>query len=188
VLLAVAVSSALLVIPVGAANGWSHAIGTPKLVFGIQAEGTVSAPMVVVSLAGADGRPMDFFLALPKTVAAEVSRHIVRHEFNENAVEDARMRALAALAALKEQDVAEMLAPLIHHSNLQTYLRNLKFGLARVVREASHPSGKEVEAFYRTNGSGLRFLTGIRIGKKEFEFAPSEPQSRVLSGFFARGG
>lgn len=184
----VTVFTLLAATTVGAVNGWSHAVGTPRLVFGVQSEGAVSAPMVVVSLAGADGKVMDFYLALPETVAAEVSRHIVRHEFDERAVEDARMRALAELAALKEQDVEEMLAPLSHHSNLQTYLRNLKFALARVVREASHPSGEEVEAFYRTNGSGLRLLTGLRIGKKEFEFAPSEPESRLFSGLFAKGG
>jgi hypothetical protein len=178
----------LAAIPVGAANGWSHATGTPRLVFGVQAEGAVSAPMVVVSLASSDGRLMDFYLALPETVAAEVSRHIVRNTFDDNAVEDARMRALAALAALKEEDVEEMLAPLSRHSNLQTYLRNLKFALARVVREASHPSGEEVEAYYRTSGSGLHLLTGLRIGKKEFDFTPSEPESRLLSGFFAQGG
>jgi preprotein translocase subunit Sss1 len=186
--LGVALSTSLVEVPVCAANGWSRAIGTPQLVFGVQAEGLVSAPMLVVSLAGADGSPMDFYLALPEPVAAEVSRHIVRHAFDEHAVEDARMRALAALAALKAEDVQEMLAPLIHHSNLQSYLRNVKFALARVVREASRPTGEEVEAYYRINGSGLRFLTGLRIGKRQFEFTPPEPDARLLSGFFAQGG
>lgn len=186
--LGIAVSTMLAAMPVDAANGWSSAVGIPQLVFGVKAEGAVSAPMLVVSLAGADGSPMDFYLALPETVAAEVSRHIVRHAFNDEAVEDARMRALAALAALTEEDVIEMLAPLSHHSNLQSYLRNLKFALARVVREASNPSGAEVVAYYRVNGSGLRFLTGLRIGKKEFEFTPIDSESRLFSSLFAQGG
>jgi hypothetical protein len=142
--------------------------------------------MLVVSLAGKDGSPMDFYLALPETVAAEVSRHIVRQAFDDQAVENARMRALAALGALKEEDVEEMLAPLSRYSNLQLYLRNVKFALARLVREASNPSGQQVEAYYRINGAGLRLLTGLRIGRREFEFAPAHGSSRRLSALFAQ--
>jgi hypothetical protein len=167
---------------------WERVTGAPKLVFGVQSAGLVSAPMVVVSLLAHDGETMDFFLALPETVAAEVSRHIVRQAFDPRMVDDARMRALAALASLKPEDVGVMLAPLSQHNNLQTYLRNLKFALARVVREASQPSGQEVEAFYRVNGSGLRLLTGLRIGKREFEFSPREPQAHLLTSLLARPG
>jgi len=167
---------------------WERVTGAPQLVFGVQSAGLVSAPMVVVSLLGRDGKPMDFYLALPKTVAAEVSRHIVRQAFDPQMVDDARMRALAALASLRPEDVGEMLAPLSQHNNLQTYLRNLKFALARVVREASQPSGQEVEAYFRVNGSGLRLLTGLRIGKREFEFSPHESESHRFTSLLARPG
>jgi len=177
-----------------AAHGWAAEVhwermtGAPQLVFGVQSAGLVSAPMVVVSLLGHDGKTMDFFLALPETVAAEVSRHIVRQAFDPRMVDDARMHALAELANLKPEDVGAMLAPLSQHSNLQTYLRNLKFALARVVREASQPSGQEVEAYYRVNGSGLRLLTGLRIGKREFEFSPHDSESHLFTSLLARPG
>jgi len=167
---------------------WESVTGAPQLVFGVQSAGLVSAPMVVVSLLGHDGKTMDFYLALPETVAAEVSRHIVRQAFDPQMVDDARMHALAELANLRPEDVGAMLAPLSKHSNLQTYLRNLKFALARVVREASQPSGQEVEAYYRVNGSGLRLLTGLRIGKREFEFSPHDSESHRFTSLLARPG
>ena len=171
-----------------AQSHWEEAAGTPQLVFGVHTEGLVSAPMLVVSLRGQDGKPMDFFLALPETVAAEVSRHIVRQAFDPAVVDDARMRALAALANLTPEDVGVMLAPLSHHNNLQAYLRNLKFALARVVREASRPSGQQVEAYYRVNGSGLRILTGIRIGKREFDFSPRKADTSLLLSLLEHRG
>jgi hypothetical protein len=183
-----------MVLLLAAAHGWAGEVhwgsikGAPQLVFGVQSSGLVSAPMVVVSLVDHEGRTIDFFLALPETVAAEVSRHIVRQTFDPQMVDDARMRALAALGALKPEDVGTMLAPLRQHNNLQTYLRNLKFALARVVREASRPSGQEVEAFFRVNGSGLRLLTGLRIGKREFEFSPRGPEAHLFTSLLARTG
>lgn len=167
---------------------WERVIGEPRLVFGVHSEGLVSAPMVVVSLRAKDGKTLDFYLALPETVAAEVSRHIVRQAFNPEVVDDARMHALAELASLAPEDVGAMLAPLRQHNNLQSYLRNLKFALVLVVREASHPSGQEVEAFYRVNGSGLRLLTGLRIGKREFEFSPRGPEAHLFTSLLAREG
>jgi len=45
-----------------------------------------------------------------------------------------------------------------------------------------------VEAFYRVNRSGLRLLTGLRIGKREFEFSPHEPEAHLITSLLARPG
>jgi len=167
-----------------AAGEWQQTVGQPEVVFGV--ENTTRVPLLVVRAHTDAGENTDFFIALPATVAAEVSRYIVGHTFSEAIVEQAQLRAAVEVAQLSIGEISAMSDPFVRHGARQSYLRNLKFGLARLVREASRPSGKSVVFFFQPSASGLQMLTGLEVGGHRFDFGPrpaaETPQRRHVDG------
>ena len=167
-----------------AAAEWQQTSGQPEVVFGV--ENTARVPLLVVRVHTAAGENTDFFIALPATVAAEVSRYIVGHTFSEAVVEQAQLRAAVEVAALSTGEITTMSDPFVRYGARQSYLRNLKFGLARLVREAARPSGKSVVFFSKPSASGLQMLTGLEVGGHRFDFGPrpkpEPPQRRHVDG------
>ncbi len=161
-----------------AAGGeWLQTAGQPEVVFGV--ENTARVPLLVVRAHTEAGENTDFFIALPATVAAEVSRYIVGHTFSEAVVEQAQLRAAVEVAQLSMGEINTLQDPLVRHGARQSYLRNLKFGLVRLVREAARPSGKSVVFFSRPSKAGLQMLTGLEVGGHRFDFGPRpEPTQR----------
>ncbi|RMF82867.1 MAG: hypothetical protein D6739_08040 [Nitrospirae bacterium] len=163
--------AAVLVLGASApAVGWQRLAAKPVVIFGVETKAGV--PLLVVRVKTDGGRTEDLFLALPRTVAAEVSRYIVRRAFPERQVEDAQLQAVVEVAALQQPEIDRMLDPLVRHGARQSYLRNVKFGLARLVREASRPTGAPVVFYTERSASGARLLTGVEVGRHRFEFGP----------------
>ncbi len=176
---------ALVMAGTPAAGGeWLQAVGRPEVVFGV--ENTARVPLLVVRAKLDAGKNTDFFIALPATVAAEVSRYIVGRTFSEAVVEQAQLRAAVEVAQLSIGEINTLSDPLVRHGARQSYLRNLKFGLARLVREAARPSGKSVVFFFQPSKAGLQMLTGLEVGGHRFDFGPrpaAEPsQHRHVDG------
>jgi len=166
-------------VPAAAAE-WQQVVGQPEVVFGVETAARV--PLLVVRAHTEAGENTDFFIALPATVAAEVSRYIVGHTFSETIVEEAQLRAAVEVAALSTGEISSMSDPFVRHGARQSYLRNLKFGLARLVREAARPSGTPVVFFFQPSQTGLQMLTGLEVGRHRFDFGPRpapEPRRHV---------
>jgi len=172
-----------------AATEWQQVVGQPEVVFGV--ENTARVPLLVVRAHTEAGENTDFFIALPATVAAEVSRYIVGRTFSEAMVEQAQLRAAVEVAALSTGEITTMSDPFVRHGARQSYLRNLKFGLARLVREAAKPSGKSVVFFFQSSTSGLQMLTGLQVGNHRFDFGPrpdtETPRRRHVDGSRTHG-
>lgn len=168
---------------------WLQAVGRPEVVFGV--ENTARVPLLVVRAHTEAGENTDFFIALPATVAAEVSRYIVGRTFSEAVVEQAQLRAAVEVAQLSMGEINTLQDPLVRHGARQSYLRNLKFGLARLVREAAKPSSQSVVFFFQPSETGLQMLTGVDVGGHRFDFGPRpEPETssrRHIDGSRDRG-
>jgi len=160
----------LLTTPAAVADEWRQVEGRPAVVFGV--ESAAGVPLLVVRVHTQVGDFSDFFIALPAPVAAEVSRYIVGGAFPEAVVEDAQLRAAVEVAVLSSDEITAMSDPFVRHGARQSYLRNLKFGLARLVHEAATPSSELVVFFFQPSHSGLQMLNGIDVGGHRFDFGP----------------
>ncbi len=172
-----------------AAGDWQRVVGWPEVVFGV--ETTARVPLLVVRAHTVEGNDTDFFIALPATVAAEVSRYIVGRTFSEDLVERAQLRAAVEAATLSSGEIAAMRDPFVRYGARQSYLRNLKFGLVRLVREAAGTSGSSVVFFFQPSQAGLQMLTGLEVGGHRFDFGPrpeeETPVRRHVGGDRERG-
>lgn len=126
-----------------------------------------------------DSPPTDFLLALPETVADEMSRLIFRKKgsFPEDDVSAAQVRTQAAFKKIeddseREKVIGDMLQPTTKHSNLQGFLRAVKFGMARCSTAAAN--GDRVTLYYEINGEGIAVLTGVVVAKHAFDFRGSK--------------
>jgi hypothetical protein len=146
--------------------------GTPALVYGNRVElagQTEKTCVIMIEITAADGSRQKAYLAIPKNAASEISRFICNQKYSEGLVDQAEVDCALALAQLSNEDIADMIAPLHYQGNLQYYLKSLKFGLARLVKEVRQKSSQPVSLFCRVNEKGVNMLVGFEIGRHTYD-------------------
>jgi hypothetical protein len=146
--------------------------GVPTLVYGNRVElagQTDKTCVIMIEITATDGSRQKAYLAIPKTAASEISRFICKQTYAEGLVEQAEIDCALALARLSDEDITEMIAPLHSKGNLQFYLKNLKFGLARLVKQIDRQKDEEVTLHCRVNAQGLNMLVGFDVGNHTYD-------------------
>jgi hypothetical protein len=146
--------------------------GIPALVYGNRVElagQTDKTCVIMIEITAADGSRQKAYLAIPKNAASEISRFICNQKYAEGLVDQAEVDCALALAQLSDEEIAEMIAPLHYQGNLQYYLKSLKFGLARLVKEVQQKSSEPVSLFCRVNDQGVNMLVGFEIGRHTYD-------------------
>lgn len=146
--------------------------GIPALVYGNRVElagQTDKTCVIMIEITTAGGQRQKAYLAIPKNAASEISRFICKQRYAEGLVEQAEVDCALALAQLSDEDIAEMIAPLAYKGNLQFYLKSLKFGLARLVKQIENQQHEPVALHCRVNGQGVNMLVGFQIGNHTYD-------------------
>ena len=125
--------------------------------------------VIMIEITAADGSRQKAYLAIPKNAASEISRFICKQKYGEGLVEQAEVDCALALAQLSDEDIAEMIAPLQHKGNMQFYLKSLKFGLARLVKQIERQEHEEVTLHCRVNDQGVNMLVGFDVGRHMYD-------------------
>jgi hypothetical protein len=146
--------------------------GTPALVYGNRVElagHSGKTCVIMIEITAADGSRKKAYLAIPTNAASEISRFICKQSYAEGLVERAEFDCALALTQLSDAEIAEMIAPLQYRGNLHFYLKSLKFGLARLVKEVQRKSTEPVSLFCRVNDKGVNMLVGFEVGKRTYD-------------------
>lgn len=146
--------------------------GIPTLVYGNRVELAGQADktcVIMIEITTTDGHQAKAYLTIPKTAASEISRFICNQRYADGLVEQAEVDCALALAQLTDAEIADMIAPLHSKGNLQFYLKSLKFGLARLVREIGQPQPEPVTLHCRVNEKGINMLVGFDIGRHTYD-------------------
>jgi len=146
--------------------------GVPSLVYGNRVElagHTGKTCVIMIEITAADGSRQKAYLAIPKNAASEISRFICNQRYGEGLVEQAEVDCALALAQLSDEDIDEMISPLEHKGNMQFYLKSLKFGLARLVKQIERQEREEVSLHCRVNDQGLNMLVGFDVGGHRYD-------------------
>jgi hypothetical protein len=146
--------------------------GVPALVYGNRVELAGQSDktcVIMIEITAADGSRKKAYLAIPKNAAREISRFICNQKYATGLVDQAEVDCALALAQLTNEEIAEMIAPLHYQGNLQFYLKSLKFGLARLVREVREKNPQPVSLFCRVNDQGVNMLVGFEIGRHTYD-------------------
>ncbi|MGD2062337.1 MAG: hypothetical protein PVF51_02005 [Nitrospirota bacterium] len=146
--------------------------GVPALVYGNRVELAGQSDktcVIMIEITAADGSRKKAYLAIPKNAASEISRFICNQKYAEGLVDQAEVDCALALAQLSDEEIAEMIAPLHYKGNLQFYLKSLKFGLARLVKEVRQKSSNPVSLFCRVNDQGVNMLVGFQVGERTYD-------------------
>jgi hypothetical protein len=146
--------------------------GVPTLVYGNRVELAGQADktcVIMIEITTAGGHREKAYLAIPKNAASEISRFICKQKYGDGLVEQAEVDCALALAQLSDDEIAEMIAPLHFKGNLQFYLKSLKFGLARLVKQIEREQHETVALHCRVNGQGVNMLVGFQIGDRTYD-------------------
>lgn len=147
-------------------------VGVPTLVYGNRVAITGEAEktcVILIAIRGQDGAREEAYLAIPKQAASEIARFICKQGYPEEQLEDAEIRCALAIQRLSPEDVEQMVASLRYRGNMQFYLKSLKFGLARLVKQIETDQHEPVALHCRVNGQGVNMLVGFRIGDRTYD-------------------
>ena len=146
--------------------------GIPTLVYGNRvalAGQSDKTCVIMIEITTPGGHKKKAYLTIPKNAASEISRFICNQRYAEGLVEQAEVDCALALAQLTDAEIADMIAPLHYKGNLQFYLKSLKFGLARLVKEIGQAQPEPVTLHCRVNENGVNMLVGFDIGHHRYD-------------------
>jgi len=146
--------------------------GVPTLVYGNRVElagQTGKTCVIMIEITAADGSRQKAYLAIPKNAASEISRFICKQKYGDGLVEQAEVDCALALAQLSDEDIDEMISPLQHKGNMQFYLKSLKFGLARLVKQIERQEREAIALHCRVNDQGVNMLVGFDVGHHTYD-------------------